>query len=77
MSVMVGVTGRMEYDPNRRPNTGAAIGAVVSNRMDNQQRDFEPELVAEREPRANNSTEVGRQLNCRVELYIKPVVIGR
>lgn len=31
----------------------------------------------EREPRADNATEAGRQLNRRVELFVKPVVEGQ
>lgn len=31
----------------------------------------------EREPRANNATEAGRQLNRRVEIFVKPVVQGQ
>ena len=31
----------------------------------------------EREPRATNATEAGRQLNRRVEIFIKPVVEGQ
>jgi outer membrane protein OmpA-like peptidoglycan-associated protein len=31
----------------------------------------------EREPRATNATEAGRQLNRRVEIYLKPVVEGQ
>ncbi len=31
----------------------------------------------EREPRATNATEAGRQLNRRVEIYVKPIVEGQ
>jgi outer membrane protein OmpA-like peptidoglycan-associated protein len=31
----------------------------------------------EREPRANNATEAGRQLNRRVEVFVKPVIEGQ
>ncbi len=31
----------------------------------------------EREPRAENTTEAGRQLNRRVEIFVKPIVEGR
>jgi outer membrane protein OmpA-like peptidoglycan-associated protein len=31
----------------------------------------------ESEPRASNETEAGRQLNRRVELYVKPIVQGQ
>ena len=29
------------------------------------------------EPRASNETEAGRQLNRRVEIYLKPIVEGQ
>ena len=31
----------------------------------------------EREPRATNATAAGKQLNRRVEIYVKPVVEGQ
>jgi outer membrane protein OmpA-like peptidoglycan-associated protein len=43
---------------------------VVSSRVQTEGR-------GEREPRATNATEAGRQLNRRVEIYIKPIVEGQ
>jgi outer membrane protein OmpA-like peptidoglycan-associated protein len=43
---------------------------IVSNRLVSVGR-------GESEPRATNETEAGRQLNRRVELYVKPVIEGQ
>lgn len=38
---------------------------------------FRTDGHGEREPRAENSTEAGRQLNRRVEIFVKPIVEGQ
>lgn len=53
-----------------------AVGDYLASRGVPQQR-LRTEGRGESEPRDTNATEAGRQLNRRVEIYVKPIVEGR
>jgi len=67
--------GSMEYNQRLSERRAEAVASYLAlrgvpwNRMQTEGRAF-------REPRAENATEAGRQLNRRVELYLKPIVEG-
>lgn len=58
-----------------RQRADAVAGYLLSRGVDGQR--VRTEGRGESEPRESNATEAGRQLNRRVEIYLKPVVEGQ
>ena len=69
-------TGPADYNQRLSERRARAVYDYLVNRGVNPNR-LRWEGRGESEPRASNATEAGRQLNRRVEIYIKPVVEGQ
>ena len=67
--------GSAAYNQQLSRRRAEAVGRYLSARGVNPAR-IHTEGRGESEPRATNSTEAGRQLNRRVEIFLKPVVEG-
>lgn len=67
--------GSDAYNQRLSERRARAVGDYLASRGVNASR-VQTEGRGEREPRATNATEAGRQLNRRVEIYLKPVVEG-
>jgi outer membrane protein OmpA-like peptidoglycan-associated protein len=68
-------TGPDDYNLRLSERRAESVAAVLQARGVSADR-IRTEGRGEREPRATNSTEAGRQLNRRVELFVKPIVDG-
>ena len=69
-------TGSEEYNQRLSERRAQAVAAFFIAQGVNPAR-IHTEGRGEREPRASNATEAGRQLNRRVEIYLKPIVEGQ
>jgi len=69
-------TGSMEYNQRLSERRAEAVGEYLMSRGIRGSR-VQMEGRGEEEPRASNATEAGRQLNRRVEIYLKPVIEGQ
>ncbi len=69
-------TGSDAYNQQLSERRADSVADYLSSRGVNRQR-LQTEGRGEREPRATNATEAGRQLNRRVEIIIKPIVEGQ
>ena len=69
-------TGPDDYNLRLSERRAESVAAVLQARGVSADR-IRTEGRGEREPRATNSTEAGRQLNRRVELFVKPIVDGQ
>jgi outer membrane protein OmpA-like peptidoglycan-associated protein len=68
--------GSAEYNQRLSERRAKAVADYLISRGVNPAR-IHTEGRGEREPRASNDTEAGRQLNRRVEIYLKPIVEGQ
>jgi outer membrane protein OmpA-like peptidoglycan-associated protein len=68
--------GSNVYNQQLSQKRAAAVGRFLAKRGVPRDRIF-TEGRGEREPRATNATEAGRQLNRRVEIFVKPIVEGQ
>jgi len=68
--------GSEEYNQRLSERRARAVGDYLASRGVDPAR-IHTEGRGEREPRATNATEAGRQLNRRVEIYLKPIVEGQ
>ncbi len=68
-------TGSEAYNQKLSERRARAVADYLIGRGVNPAR-IHTEGRGEREPRASNATEAGRQLNRRVEIYLKPIVEG-
>ncbi|HDK38342.1 MAG TPA: OmpA family protein [Thiolapillus brandeum] len=68
--------GSEEYNQRLSERRARSVGEYLMSRGVNGSR-VRMEGRGEREPRATNATEAGRQLNRRVEIYLKPIVEGQ
>ncbi|MES9872871.1 MAG: OmpA family protein [Candidatus Sedimenticola sp. PURPLELP] len=69
-------TGSDSYNQRLSERRAESVGAYLESRGVPYDR-LRTEGRGEREPRASNDTEAGRQLNRRVEIYVKPIVEGQ
>ncbi len=69
-------TGSEEYNQRLSERRARAVADYFISQGVNPAR-IHTEGRGEREPRATNATEAGRQLNRRVEIYLKPIVEGQ
>ena len=69
-------TGSDAYNQQLSERRAHSVADYLSSRGVSRQR-LQTEGRGEREPRATNATEAGRQLNRRVEIIIKPIVEGQ
>ncbi len=69
-------TGSEEYNQRLSERRAKAVADFFIAQGVNPAR-IHTEGRGEREPRATNATEAGRQLNRRVEIYLKPIVEGQ
>lgn len=68
--------GRDDYNQQLSERRASSVANYLASRGVPQGR-LRSEGRGEREPRDSNATEAGRQLNRRVELFVKPVVEGK
>jgi outer membrane protein OmpA-like peptidoglycan-associated protein len=68
--------GSAEYNQRLSERRAESVADYLGSRGVPYQR-LRTEGRGKREPRADNATEAGRQLNRRVEIYIKPIVEGQ
>jgi len=68
--------GSDEYNQGLSERRAERVGAYLASYGVPRER-LRTEGRGEREPRASNASEAGRQLNRRVEIFIKPVVEGQ
>ncbi len=68
--------GSDAYNQQLSEQRARAVGDYLSQRGVPRDR-VRTEGRGEREPRATNATEAGRQLNRRVEIFVKPIVEGQ
>jgi len=69
-------TGSAEYNQRLSERRALAVADYLVSRGVPSDR-VRTEGRGENEPRATNATEAGRQLNRRVEIYVKPIVEGQ
>jgi outer membrane protein OmpA-like peptidoglycan-associated protein len=68
--------GSDAYNQDLSERRAQSVGDYLASRGVPSQR-LRTEGRGEREPRATNATEAGRQLNRRVEIFVKPVIEGQ
>jgi len=69
-------TGRDSYNQDLSERRATSVGGYLEQRGVTPSR-LRTEGRGETEPRDTNATEAGRQLNRRVEIFVKPIVQGQ